>query len=407
MLAYAHIALTWILPFFFVLTIVVTVHEFGHFIAARLCGVAVDQFSIGFGRALLKRQDRQGTEWRLGWIPLGGYVRFAGDENAASVPDSEDLDELRKAIVAHEGVGALKRYYAFKPIWQRAIIAAAGPFANFGLSIGLLAVLFLIFGEQVVPAKITAVLPNSPAAAGGFMPGDTVVKAAGRTIESFPDLTEVVVFRTGIAIPFQVMRGGKIVDLVATPRSAVISDGFGGHQEGGQLGLESRPTAADVVHKRFGPVEALGRGVSATWDVFDTTLFYLQRVVQGQVSANQLHGPLGVAQMSHDVAKIGAEQAHSQTVQAQIVGSLMALLYMVAFYSVGIGFANLLPIPVLDGGHLLFYAYEAVARRPVGARVQAVSYRVGLALVLGLMLFATTNDLQRSGVFHFLGGPFS
>ena len=237
------------------------------------------------------------------------------------------------------------------------------------------------------------------------MPGDIVIKAAGRTIESFPDLTEVVVFRTGIAVPFEVMRGGKAVDLVATPRSAVISDGFGGHQEGGQLGLESRPTAADVIHKRFGPVEALGRGVSATWDVFDTTLFYLKRVVQGQVSASQLHGPLGVAQMSHDVAKLGAQDARSQS--AQIGGSLIALLYMVAFYSVGIGFANLLPIPVLDGGHLLFYAYEAVARRPVGARVQAVSYRVGLALVLGLMLFATTNDLQRSGVFHFLGGPFS
>ena len=405
MLALAHEAPTWILPFIFVLTIVVTVHEFGHFIAARLCGVAVDQFSIGFGRAIVKRRDRQGTEWRIGWIPLGGYVRFAGDENAASVPDSEDLDELRKAVIAHEGVAALKRYYAFKPIWQRAIIAAAGPFANFGLSIGLLATLFLIFGEAVVPAKITAVMPNSPAAAGGFMPGDIVVKAAGRTIESFPDLTEVVVFRTGIAVPFEVMRGGKAVDLVATPRSAVISDGFGGHQEGGQLGLESRPTAADVIHKRFGPVEALGRGVSATWDVFDTTLFYLKRVVQGQVSASQLHGPLGVAQMSHDVAKLGAQDARSQS--AQIGGSLIALLYMVAFYSVGIGFANLLPIPVLDGGHLLFYAYEAVARRPVGARVQAVSYRVGLALVLGLMLVATTNDLQRSGVFHFLGGPFS
>ena len=161
MLALAHEAPTWILPFIFVLTIVVTVHEFGHFIAARLCGVAVDQFSIGFGRAIVKRRDRQGTEWRIGWIPLGGYVRFAGDEYAASVPDSEDLDELRKAVIAHEGVAALKRYYAFKPIWQRAIIAAAGPFANFGLSIGLLATLFLIFGEAVVPAKLTAVMPNS------------------------------------------------------------------------------------------------------------------------------------------------------------------------------------------------------------------------------------------------------
>jgi regulator of sigma E protease len=231
------------------------------------------------------------------------------------------------------------------------------------------------------------------------------VRADNHRIESFADLSEIVVVRSGVPIRFQVERGGASVALTATPRDGVVDDGLGGHQKGGLLGLESRLTRGDLIHRQYGPVAALGRGAYATWDVLDTTFFYLTRMVRGQVSADQLRGPLGVAQMSHAVAKAGAEDSHG--LGGQVGGSLIALLYMVAFYSVALGFANLLPIPVLDGGHLLFYAYEAVARRPVGAAVQAASYRVGLALVLGLMLFATTNDLQRSGVFHFLGGLFS
>ena len=305
MLAFAHGALTWILPFLFVLTIVVTVHELGHFLAAKACGVAIDQFSIGFGRAMLHWRDRSGVEWRIGWIPGGGYVRFAGDENVASVPDSDDLEAIRREIVAREGVGALNRYFFFKPVWQRAIVAAAGPAANFLLSIALLTVLFMVFGEIIAPAKVTGVLPNSAAAAAGFQPGDIVVRADNRSIESFADLSEIVVVRSGVPIRFQVERGGVAVTLMATPRDGVVDDGLGGHQKGGLLGLESRLTRADLIHKQYGPVEALGRGAYATWDVLDTTFFYLTRMVQGQVSADQLRGPLGVAQMSHAVAKAG------------------------------------------------------------------------------------------------------
>jgi regulator of sigma E protease len=405
MLALAHGALTWILPFLFVLTIVVTVHELGHFLAAKACGVAVDRFAIGFGRAIARWRDRSGTEWRIGWMPLGGYVKFAGDEAYSSLPDADDLETLRQAIIAHEGPAGVRRYFHFKPLWQRAVVVAAGPVSNFLLSIALMSALMFAFGETVAPAKVTGVAPGSAAADAGFRVGDIVVRAAGKRIESFGDLREIVIVRANVPIRFEVERAGQTISLTATPRESLIDNGLGQRESGGLLGLESQPSLADLQHRRYGPIEALHRGFDETFDVLGTTLFYLSRVVRGEVSANQLHGPLGVAQMSHEMAKAGAEGGRD--IPTQIFGSLIALLYMTAFYSVGIGFMNLLPIPVLDGGHLLFYGYEAIARRPVGAAIQAASTRVGLALLLGLMLFATTNDLHRSRILHFLGGLFS
>jgi regulator of sigma E protease len=405
MLHFAYDALTWVAPFLFVLTLVVTVHELGHFMAARACGVAIDRFSIGFGRAIASWRDRGGVEWRVGWIPLGGYVKFAGDENAASVPDAEDLSALRSEIISQEGPGAIDRYFHFKPIWQRAVIAAAGPLANFALSVVLFAVLLMTVGETTAPAKVSEVVPGSAAAAAGFLPGDLVTAAAGRRIDSFEDLREVTVLRTGVPISFTVQRGPGSLVLVATPRDTVVDDPLGGRQHVGVLGLGSSPTRADLVTRHYGPVQAVIGGAKETWSVLDTTVYYLGRLVQGKVSADQLTGPLGMARASHVITQAASHGDGGLAARAGRVA--IGLLGLAAVISVGIGFMNLLPIPVLDGGHLLFYAYEAVARRPVAATVQAVGYRVGLALLLGLMLFATTNDLQRSNVFHFLGGPFS
>lgn len=405
MLAFAHTAVDWIAPTLFVLTLIVTVHELGHFLVARGCGVAIDSFSIGFGRSVLSWRDRSGVNWRVGWIPLGGYVRFAGDENAASVPDAEDLAALRAAIVAAEGPDAVKKYYHFKPIWQRALIAAAGPMANFLLAVVLFTLVLMTVGRQVQPARIDSVVAGSPAAAAGFRPGDLVIQAGGRRIESFDDLQRVVAARAGQPTAFTVRRGGGLAELTATPGRGVVKDQLGRSRPGGMLGLASTPTAADQARHRYPPLQALGAGTALTWDVLQTTVYTIGEIVQGHLSATNLSGPLGIAQASHAVAQAGAEGAHG--FGEQIVGGLINLLGFSAVISVGIGFMNLLPIPVLDGGHLLFYAYEAVARRPVGTAVQTVSYRVGLALLLGLMLFATTNDLQRSSVFHFLGGLFS
>jgi regulator of sigma E protease len=388
----------------FVLGLVVTIHVLGHFLAAKACGVAIDSFAINFGRAIVSWKDRSGVRWQIGWIPLGGYVRFAGDASAASVPDYEDLKALRRKVLAEEGPVALGRYFHFKPVWQRAIVVAAGPVANFVLSIVLFAALMLTMGENLLAPRVGLVEPGTPAAQAGFQVGDLVQAMDGKPVDDFGDMHEYVTLRTGLPIQFLVLRAGRQLTLSATPVIAKFDTPMG-KQAGGKLGIGPSRNPRDFTHKRYGPIEALAGGAARTWDTLHTTLFVIGRLVHGQVPVDQLSGPLGIAQMSGAVAHSGAEGATS-TWQA-FLGSMVGLLSLAAVLSVSIGFMNLLPIPVLDGGHLLFYAYEALARRPVGARVQAAGYRVGLALLLGLMLFATWNDLQRNRVFQFLGGFFS
>lgn len=405
MLGFVQSALTYIIPFLLVLTLVVTVHELGHFLAARSFGVAVDRFSIGFGRAIARWTDKSGVEWRVGWMPLGGYVRFAGDANAASVPDGEDLEVMRREIEAREGPGAAARYYHFKPIWQRAVIAAAGPFANFFLAVALFAVLLMAFGKTIYPARVDGVVPGSPAERAGFQVGDRVIEADGRRIESFLELRQIVFLRAGAQIDFVVDRGGRTLTLTATPERRVVSDEMGGEQRVGVLGLEARESFNDREVRRYNPIQAIGGGAAMTWSILDTTVYYLGRLVSGRETADQLGGPLRIAQVSGKAAQAGAEGASD--IGQVLLGSGVALLNLAAVLSVGIGFMNLLPVPVLDGGHLLFYAYEAVARRPLKAEVQAAGYRLGLALLVGLMLFATWNDLQQLRVFKILGGLLS
>jgi regulator of sigma E protease len=398
MLAYLAVAVP---SFLVVLTIVVTVHELGHFLSARACGVAVDRFSIGFGRPIAAWKDRGGVEWRIGWIPFGGYVRFAGDENEASIPDQEHLEALRQEVVQREGGAALSRYYHFKPLWQRALIAAAGPAANFVLAVTLFSALLFFFGEQTLPARVASVQPNSPAAAAGLKPGDVILAADGRDLRNFEELSTTVQLRAGVPIVFDVDRGGQPVKVSVTPAWKVVKDQFGDPQRVGQIGVIPEQEPHDYVMVRYGPAEAVAGGVRRSWEVLSTTVYYLGRIFSGQVSADQISGPLGIANVTGKVAKLSAEGAPNFLAMVGAVG--VNLLNLTAMVSVSIGFINLLPIPILDGGHLLFYAYEAVARRPLTAKVQAAGYRVGLALVLGLMLFATWNDLQRLRVFKFLG----
>lgn len=398
-------ALMFVVPFVLVLGLVVTIHELGHFLAAKSFGVAIDRFSIGFGKAIASWTDKSGVEWRIGWIPLGGYVKFSGDDNASSVPDSENLEALRRDIEAQEGREAVLRYFHFKPLWQRAIVVAAGPLANFALAITLFAALLLAFGQFVLPPKIAAVQPGSPAERAGFLPGDLVLKAEGRPIKGFDELAQLVQVRANVPTDFVVERGGREVEIVATPEWAVRTDQVAGERRQGMLGLSPAQSKADYIHVRYNPIEAVAGGVDRTWRTLETTVYYLGRMVTGQVAADQLSGPLGIARISGKVAQAGAEGAPD--VGSMILGGGVNLLQLAAFISVSIGFMNLLPVPVLDGGHLLFYAYEAVARRPVAAKVQAAGYRVGLALLLGLMLFATWNDLQQMRVFKILGGVFS
>ncbi|MGA0600677.1 M50 family metallopeptidase [Caulobacter sp. KR2-114] len=390
----------YIVPFLLVISVIITIHELGHFLTARAFKVAVDRFSLGFGPTIASWRDRGGVEWRVGALPLGGYVRFAGDDNAASIPDGDDLEVMRAHIVAREGVGAEKKYLHFKPLWQRALIVAAGPLANFALAIVLFALFFAIFGEQVTTSRVSAVAPGSAAQKGGFQAGDVVRAADGHAITSFEDLQFYVQYRANVPIDFTVERGAQTVHLAATP--AAVSDQDTGGRPIGRLGLEAHGTRL----VRHGPVETVGLAVKRTYEVAATTLYYLSRIVTGHVPSNQIGSFIGIAHQTGDMTRRAIDTAHEDHVNVAVSLAFTAM-QLTAFLSISVGLLNLMPVPVLDGGHLLFYAYESVARRPLSANIQAAGYRVGLALLLGLMLFATWNDLQGLRVFHFLGGLIS
>jgi len=389
--------------FLVILTIVVTIHELGHFLVARGFGVAVDRFAIGFGRPLWTRVDRSGVEWRIGWLPLGGYVRFAGDADpSSSVPDAEDLDDLRDQIIRKQGPDAINRYFHFKPIWQRALVVAAGPAANFVLSIFLFAIFASAVGVNTVSPRVGAVLAGSPAAQAGLAPGDLITSVDQRPVADFKDLVEYVHLRAGETLEITYLRNGAARVTHATPLRVTQRDELTGRtMQVGQIGLAPSRHPQDYVQSRLGPIAAVGWGVHETWDIVATTVTYLSRIVTGKESPTQLSSFLGMAQTAGAVAKAGADSAPDLLGKAG--GVAVNLLSFAALVSTAVGFMNLLPVPVLDGGHLLFYGYEALAQRPVGAKVQAASYRIGLALLLGLMLFATWNDLQQRSVFNLLG----
>ncbi|MGH6993507.1 MAG: M50 family metallopeptidase, partial [Caulobacteraceae bacterium] len=368
----------YVIPFLIIITLIISVHELGHFLVARLCGVAIDRFSIGFGAAIAKWRDRSGVEWRIGWLPLGGYVRFAGDENVASVPDQLDLERMRRAIIEAEGPGAERKYLPFKALWKRAAIAAAGPAANFVLAILLFAAVFCAFGVEGAAPKVASVLPDSPAAAAGLRPGDLFLKAGGKTIRSFSDLQAYTEERPGQTIVYTIRRAGRTIQLAATPKAVQTQNPFGGEQQIGMLGIG----ALSGSPQKVGPLRAVALGASQTWGIIDETADYLARLVTGKAPSGDLHGVIGIIAASGTVTK------HAASVAAEVKTSAISLITPVliqfaAFLSVSIGLVNLLPIPILDGGHLLFYAYEGVARRPLRGAVQAAGYRVGLALLVG------------------------
>jgi regulator of sigma E protease len=397
--------LIYIVPFLLVLTFIVTIHELGHFLVARAFGVKVDRFAIGFGKAIFSRTDRHGIEWRFGWMPLGGYVKFSGDLDASSVPDQAGLAELRQRVIAEGGPGAERDYFHFKPVWQRALIVAAGPVANFILAITIFAIVFMSVGTQLRPARVAQVQAGSPAAAAGFQVGDLITGVNGKAIKDGGEVTRTVMLSSGDPVRFSVERKGQAVELIATPQRREENDPIAGRVKVGRIGLGLAPAPGDVRHVRYGPVEAVAEGVRQTGDVIGSTLTYLGRLVTGRESGDQFSGPLGIAKATGSLTTAAVEA--NPDPGAIAINLLLTLTTFAAILSIGIGFLNLLPIPVLDGGHLLFYGYEAVARRPVAARYQEMGYRAGLALLAGFMLFATWNDLQKLNIFQFLGGLVS
>ena len=373
---------SYVIPFLFVLTVVVFFHELGHFLVARWCGVKVDTFSIGFGREIVGWNDRHGTRWKVSWIPLGGYVKFAGDENAASVPDRERLAQVSAADQAH--------LFHFKPLRQRAAIVAAGPIANFILATVIFACIFTFIGRTVATPVVDDILPDSPAAAAGFAVGDRIVSIDGNPVATFEEMQRIV-STSSSEMDFRVDRGGVEVPLRAKPEVQEIVDNFGNIHRVARLGIQRHGGAGNIEIVRSDPVSALWLGAKETWFVAERTLSYLGGIVTGSERADQLRGVLGIAQVSGQVATIG----------------FMALLSMIAVLSVSIGLLNLFPVPLLDGGHLLYYAVEGIRGRPLGEQAQEYGFRIGLALVMMLMVFATWNDLVHLQVFSFLTGLFS
>jgi len=394
--------LFYIVPTIVVLSIVVTIHELGHFWVARACGVAIDCFSIGFGRPLVSWRDKHGIEWRIAAIPLGGFVRFAGDENAASVPDQNDLQAMKRAIIAREGEAAVKRYFHFKPVWQRGAIAFAGPLANFILAILIMAVFLVVIGNPRGQATVREVQPNSPAAHAGLLPGDILLRADDTPIRGAGDVSAYVSLRANLPIDLTIERAGQVRHVKVVPALAESRDDIRGRIKEGRMGVVLGSVSR---LEKSSPLTAIPDATVEVWGMIKTIGFYLGRLVTGQLPADQISGIIGIGHTAGAVTKASAAGAPDVATMALRV--FISSMLLIASLSVSIGFMNLLPIPVLDGGHLLMYAYEAVAKRPLRADVQAAGFRAGLALILSFMLFAAWNDLNRYDVFKFIGGLFT
>lgn len=361
---------SYIIPFLIVLTIVVFFHELGHFWVARWNGVKVDAFSVGLGPELFGFTDKHETRWKFCALPLGGYVKFAGDANAASAPDFENNAQMSEA----EKAGS----FAHKRVGQRAAIVAAGPIANFILAIVIFALSFMIVGRYVSEPLVTGLQSGGAAESAGFKKGDIVVSIDGASITSFADIPPIVAPNPGREMLFVVKRNGIEREIRVTPNQVEREDRFGDTQKIGVVGIQSSVEEANGAIVKSGPIEAVGQGVGQTWFIITSTMTYLKDIITGYHSADQLGGPIRIAKTSGDVATLG----------------IGALFNLTAVLSVSIGLLNLFPIPLLDGGHLVFYAYEKLAGKPLGERAQEFGYRIGLTLVLMLMVFATWNDIS-------------
>ncbi|MBB4265847.1 RIP metalloprotease RseP [Roseospira visakhapatnamensis] len=356
------------LAFIVVISLVVFVHEMGHFLVARWCGVRVEVFSIGFGPELIGRDDRLGTRWKLAAVPLGGYVKFFGDADASSgrADDAVEMTEEERRVSFHH-----------KSVWSRIAIVFAGPAANFLFAIAVFAGVYGLLGQTAIPPVVADVQAGSAAAEAGIRPGDRILAVDGRRITRFEDLQQRVPIANGAPMTLTIARDGREVTLDAQPRFAEIEDSFGETRRQAMLGIVADGTTQEII--RLGPGEALVTALAKTYGLVEATLVTLGQMIGGERGTEDLGGPLRIAQLSGHVAELG----------------FVSLLMFTAFLSTNLGLINLFPIPVLDGGHLAFYAVEAVRGRPLDETAQEYGFRLGLVMIVGLMVFVTWNDIVR------------
>jgi regulator of sigma E protease len=363
--------LFYAVPFLFILTVVVFVHEYGHYKVGRWCGVDITTFSIGFGRELLGWTDKHGTRWRLAAIPLGGYVKFAGDSNAASLPDGEAMAQMTEAERRRTLPGA--------SVGRRAAIVAAGPAANFIFSILVFAAIVMAFGKATIAPRVDKVNAGSAAEQAGLASGDLILEIEGRAMANFDDVRRIVSINAESRLRFLVRRNGEAVSVDVTPTLVERRNPLGVERLG-VIGVTAANRPEDVKLVSYGPIEALGHGARESWFIITRTFDYLGKLISGREKADQLSGVIHIAEVSGHVAS---------------TGGFMSLVTLAAVLSVSIGLMNLFPIPMLDGGHLVFYAYEALRGRPASERIQEYAFRAGIAFVLMLTVFVTWNDIAR------------
>ena len=366
----------FVIPFLIILSILVFVHEMGHYLVARWNGVKVEVFSIGFGKEIFGWNDKAGTRWKVSLLPLGGYVKMFGDSDAASTPDGSlrDMTPEEKEVSFHH-----------KRLGQRTAVVAAGPIANFLLAIVMLAGLFVFNGQPYTPPVIGDVKPDSPALAAGFEPDDRIIAVDGQAVERFEDLQRIVALTTpGETLDFTVLRAGQEIVLPTEIGSDKVEDRMGNSSTRGYLGVGR----SGVEYREVGPATAVLAAFTETWNLSIGTLKAVGQIITGDRSAEELGGPIRIAQMSGQAVDLGIGTA----------------IWFAAVLSINLGLINLFPIPMLDGGHLLFYAFEAVRGKPLGERAQEYGFRIGLALVLGLMLFVTWNDISNLPVWNYFSG---
>jgi len=365
-----------ILPFIALILVVVFIHEYGHYYFAKKYGVGVTDFSIGFGKEIFGWNDNSGTRWKICWIPLGGYVKFFGDRNVFSQADQEEM--LKKYNTEER-----KKLFVLKPLYQRSIIVAAGPVANFILAIVIFLSIYMFIGKDLTPAMVAEVQKDSPAEMAGFMKNDIILEIDGTEVKSILDVSKLIMMSTSEIIDFKVSRYDQDVFLGVKPNVVQSEDNLGNKIKKRMIGIKISPYNNEINHVKLGPARALYYSFTEVYFVVTSSLKYLTSIIGGSGDSSQLGGPIRIAKITGQVAEFG----------------FIPFLSMMAYISISLGLINLFPIPLLDGGHLMFYGFEKVLGRPLSQKTQEGFFRIGMFLLLFLMFFATFNDLKDLGMF--------
>ncbi len=368
--------LTFIIPFIILITIVVFVHEYGHYYYARKYGVGVTDFSIGFGKELFGYNDKYGTRWKFCAIPLGGYVKFFGDRNVFSQAEQEKL--LKKYTPKNQN-----KLFVTKPLYQRSLIVAAGPIANFLLAILIFTLIYMFAGKDFTPAQIQEVQKNSPAEIAGIKSNDLILSIDNNKVQSIMDVSAYINSSSKDIIDFIVLRNNEELILYVKPKKILDLDSLGNKVNKKIIGIKISPFNDQIKKERLGPATAVFYAIKETYFVTKTSLKFITSLFKGKGDTSQLGGPIKIAKITGQVAQYG----------------LVAFLSIMAYISISLGFINLFPIPMLDGGHLMFYAFEKFLGRPLKQKTQESFFRIGLFLLFSLMFFTTFNDLKDLGLF--------